>query len=68
MLPRRTYVAIRSRGEYRGLSRLEYMSVAEPDLPHRTCWQDWQLMQEYGLTEEQLRSEEGVKIVSWASR
>ncbi|MFL5698133.1 MAG: recombinase family protein [Ktedonobacteraceae bacterium] len=65
MLPRRTYTAIRARGVNLGLSRLEFMGVAEPDVPHRTCWQDWQLMQEYGLTEKQLRSEEGVKIVSW---
>jgi hypothetical protein len=65
MLPRRTYTAIRSRGENLGLSRLDFISVPEPDVPHRTSWQDWQLMQEYGLTEGQLRSEEGVKIISW---
>jgi len=68
MLPTRTYMAIRSRGENLGLSRLEFMSVPEPDIPHRTSWQDWQLMQEYGVTEEQLRSKEGVKVVSWAGR
>ncbi len=67
LLPRRTYCGIVRHAECIGAGHREVMTP-EPDVPRRTSWQDWQLMQELGLSEEALRSEEGVKMVSWADR
>ena len=55
-LPRRSFIAIATYAEEKGMRR-NYHSE-EAGVPWFTCWLDWQLMQEYGLEEVQLRKEE----------
>jgi DNA invertase Pin-like site-specific DNA recombinase len=63
--PRRTYLAICEHAGTLGIKRVYH--AEEVDVPYRTCWLDWQLMQEYGLEEEELRREKCVKIAARAS-
>ncbi len=64
-LPRRTFLAICLHAEEMGLSRNYHAS--EEGVPYRTCLLDWEVMEEYGLEEEELRREKRVKIVTWVA-
>jgi hypothetical protein len=55
-LPRRSFIAIATYAEEKGMRRNYHAEEAE--VPWFTCWLDWQLMQEYGLEERQLLEEE----------
>ncbi len=59
--PKRTYLGICYHAEKLGIKRIYH--AEEVDVPYRTCWLDWKLMQAYGLEERELRREKKVKIV-----
>jgi len=64
MLPTRNTIAMATRAQkYELVRERRYL---EPDVPTAFCWQDWQIMQKYGLTEEQLTCEKGGKSIMWA--
>ncbi len=64
MLPTRNTLAMTTRAQKFNLIReIRYL---EPDIPTTFCWQDWEIMQQYGLTEEQLTSEKGGKSIEWS--
>jgi hypothetical protein len=58
-IPARSFNSMRHRAHTKGLPRLVY----EPSsIPPTICWNDFQFMQEHGLTEEQLRARKGDKV------
>jgi hypothetical protein len=77
LLPAHCYNAIRDKARRNGLKRP--IKTKEPDIPYYSiCWQDLQLMQEYGIAETELhygrpKYDEagnciagGVKLIKWA--
>ena len=67
LLPRRGYQAMKSyvKDHQLGINR---HVPPEPHAPHLVCLEDWKIMQEHGILEEELRSERSVKIITWAIR
>ena len=65
MLPTRNIRAMCTRAHKYNLKRVIYEQ--EPEIPTSFCLQDWQIMQQWGLTEEQLNSEKGGRFIRWFS-
>ena len=70
LLPQRSFVAINDQAR-RELYLTSDIKVWDAGIPRTVCLDDWKLLQEYGVTVEQLRPrgkrKGDVKIVSWAS-
>jgi len=64
LLPTRNTLAMVTRAQKFNLVR--EMRYLEPDVPTAFCLQDWQIMQQYELTEEQLTCEKGGKSIKWS--
>jgi hypothetical protein len=64
LLPRRGYQAMKCyvRDHKLGLSR---KAMREPDVPTLVCLEDWTIMQEYGITEQELLSVRNAKLIEW---
>ncbi|MFL5586536.1 MAG: recombinase family protein [Ktedonobacteraceae bacterium] len=65
MLPTHTFRSmVTHANRVLGIERL--VRINEGDIPQWTCWDDWQLMQQYHVTEDDMHTKEGVKLVEWA--
>ncbi len=61
LLPTRSYQAMRARAYDIGMRRPN--SILE-DVPHSFCWLDMQIMEQYGVTEKELRMVKGAKLLT----
>ncbi len=66
LLPQRSYRSIATMALKLGL-RCEGMYKIYPDQPYDLCWGDWQIIQEYGLTEEETRGSNQGRLIIWLS-
>jgi hypothetical protein len=66
LLPARNTASMKTRAHKYGIKRL--VNRPEPNIPDDFCLQDWRIMQEHGLTEEELRVVKGGKSVKWFYR
>lgn len=64
LFPTRSYGAMRDRARRIGVTRTKHILE---DFPYTVCWQDMQVMQQYGVSEGDLRNEKGAKLISSAS-
>ena len=64
LLPLRSFLAIKNRASSLKIRRLN----ANPETtPQTFCLRDLEIMERYGLTEDQLRGDEGAKLLTWSS-
>ena len=64
LLPLRSFSAITNRASTLKIRRPN----AKPEtIPHTFCLRDLEVMERYGLTEDQLRGEEGAKLLTWSA-
>lgn len=65
MLPTHSFRAMQHRVQRLKISPRIKKSV-EPEIPYEVSWEDWQLMQQYGLTEDEAPIISDVKVVKWS--
>jgi predicted site-specific integrase-resolvase len=64
LLPMRSFLAIKNRASSLKIRRPN----AQPEsTPQTFCLRDLEFMERYGLTEDQLRGEEGAKLLTWSA-
>ena len=64
LFPTRSFDAIKNRASALKIRRL---NVVREMLPQTFCLQDLEIMERYGLTEDQLRGGEGAKLITWTA-
>jgi len=65
LLPRRNYISLQKQAEISGLRRQHQLCPRH--LPKAFCFQDWEIMQQCGVTEEELLISKGGRLVTLAS-
>jgi hypothetical protein len=64
LLPTRSYQAIKCRASSVGVRRAV---IDKGELAYTFCLLDLEIMEQYGLSEEQLRQEEGANLLTWTA-
>jgi hypothetical protein len=57
--------AIQARVEARQANKEGLQARKERVMPYNVCLEDWQIMQEYHITKEDMVSWNGVKLIKW---
>lgn len=66
MLPTHSFRAILVRVQRLPGVGARVKKFVEEGIPYEVCWEDWQLMQQYGLTEKDAPIISDVKVVKWS--
>jgi uncharacterized ubiquitin-like protein YukD len=64
LLPARNYISITWEAKQLGM---QPRPREVTPLPKSYCLQDWQIMQEYGIVEDDLRGKKGGRLITWST-